>query len=724
MKTKVVLLIVVCLFLLNFISATCTVTFDKASYYPADTVTATMSCTDVNEKLQSYTLNWTFNGVTQYELDNGTTPNAVSTPFYQTFILNSTYAGTINATLTGTNLEGTDGANVSGTSSKVLTITDLKFTPYARIGSLFSTDFKVTTNTGKFVSNARCTVFGTDNNGAPLQPTEEIITHHGYGIVGAKLQTVFKEGLEYLCRIRCDCGIGDNACFDEEGTQINSSSGSTTIPFTTTYWLYVNTLTDASNYIEKEEIFICANLTNVNYDQRILTDIYHQVRCSAGTDNNSDLDRALVISDDANGDRRGINPSTTQMQCKRFVVPEPRYLQGKSSQCYASTDVWVLDDNSNKIFLYRTTSPLFNITLSDLQIQPDWTLESDYRFNSIINLSDSSYNDYSGIGTAGIDLRLDKVAMYVTSYEQEILPEIDFNTLLMTKYIKSFTTSYCNGTLVDSAIEINDDGNLEIELRNVGIAPTGDNCYNVTLNLNSFDERQASSLEGLNSSQASSLGYLSGLNVSNYLQYLQLNGINTSNFRSANALEGIENKTGTFKMSIECPESSAIESSIACQIAAQVEDSQTVEKEVAFTCYIKDSNGTYSSTSWNKMITKNISTIEKSFYVLDNFTVGSSKQVFCEASYYNLGSRTDTFYDSFIITAKPIAEEGTLASSIGWLKEKAKDIVDNIIPTITDATTNTTNFIIENKLLFIYAFFAIIFLIIFFYILKKVYAIA
>jgi hypothetical protein len=129
---------------------------------------------------------------------------------------------------------------------------------------------------------------------------------------------------------------------------------------------------------------------------------------------------------------------------------------------------------------------------------------------------------------------------------------------------------------------------------------------------------------------------------------------------SMKALQEIANKTGTFRMIINCPTEAPQDGSITCQISAQVEDTELVQKEVDFTCYLKDSVGTYSISNFNKMINRNISIIDQTFAIPSTFSIGSIKQVFCEASYYNLGSRTDTFFDSFRVIEK---NNGDLISS-------------------------------------------------------------
>ena len=56
--------------------------------------------------------------------------------------------------------------------------------------------------------------------------------------------------------------------------------------------------------------------------------------------------------------------------------------------------------------------------------------------------------------------------------------------------------------------------------------------------------------------------------------------------RSTSALEGIENKTGTFHLEIDCPITGEIGELLQCNLIAQIEDPQLVSKEVDFTCYI------------------------------------------------------------------------------------------------------------------------------------------
>ena len=90
--------------------------------------------------------------------------------------------------------------------------------------------------------------------------------------------------------------------------------------------------------------------------------------------------------------------------------------------------------------------------------------------------------------------------------------------------------------------------------------------------------------------------------------------------KQANSLGDIADKTGTFKLELFCPPEGDIGSQISCAINAQVEDSQTVEKEVDFTCYIEDSESNrFSSINFNQMITREFFTVNKQLQVPQDF---------------------------------------------------------------------------------------------------------
>jgi len=120
------------LFLISFASATCTVTFTKTTHVEGETVTANLICSENGEKNTAYTLNWTNSSGYQLELDTGTTPSVRNTLFAQTYLIPSgyvaNYGDTLNATLQGTGLEGTDSMTISVPASGNLIIKNISIT--------------------------------------------------------------------------------------------------------------------------------------------------------------------------------------------------------------------------------------------------------------------------------------------------------------------------------------------------------------------------------------------------------------------------------------------------------------------------------------------------------------------------------------------------------------------------------------------------------------------
>lgn len=684
-KSNILLIVITLLFLIPFVNSTITQSLNKQTYYSGEVATLTYSCsgTDITP-VKPIQFRW-FNA-SGYLLQTNLGTCSASNQFVTYSIplgSNSTNANVSSNTSLGST--ALSWFNISSINNNDLVINSFSFPNSIFLGKNLGIGFTVADKNNSKVTNAYCRVRITKGGTSPLIIREAYVID-GVGAVEVNLDpNSFEEGVSYIASIRCECPLANssqNYCYDENSNPIYGSYGSAQAPFSISQWLNIQTFVDQSNYRQKEEIFICANVTNLyteNYT--LLTQLNYLVRCSAGMDNYQDLDRAIIISDSPdNPDLRGIPFNSTRMQCKRFVIPEPRYLQGRTSQCFASTYVSVLYEQVNKIMKsYRTDSSIFNITLSDgLQIQPDWQRLSTYQWNSIINLSDSSYNDWNGTGIANIDLRVDKVITELLSTSQFILPRIDSNIMYNSKYIKNWTSYYCNGTLIqESGLEINDDGNLELELRNVNITNSPVNCFNITINFNDFEERQVKSLEGTNTSLYSSSGYLSGINTSLYNSTGSL-------YRSALALEGIENKTGTFHLSVDCPVYGYRENNMVCNINAKVEDSQLVEKEVKFTCWIADGTDKISSISFNQMINKTLLTIPKSFNIPNRLILEKEYVLQCEALYYNFASRTDSFYDTFIVKQIGAVSNGRVESTSN-IPEAIINEIKNTIDSIGSA---------------------------------------
>lgn len=501
-----------------FANALCTVTFDKETYNQAETITATMNCDSAAEKSQTYDLTWS-NGTT-LETDSGTTPATTGQNFFESYVIPSDYVdGNITATLTGTNLEGSDTANVTNASANDLIISDIEFSDDLFLGLEGSMSFLVKDGDGNLVSNARCNVEFLDGSNRPIFVLEAPRTSSGSSVVSDTIDPgTYKEGVQYSSHIHCSCGTTgtDNVCWDSNGNEITKATGDSVGTFQIDTWLTVNTVTNKDNYIGREEVFICANVTSVDPQTRTPMNIYHQIRCSNRDDNDSDTDRALLTGDDGQPDERGINPNTTQMQCKRFIIPEPPYLQGGTNECYASTRVVLLNNAREEIVTYDTTSDLFNVTVSDLNIFPDWESLGNNSFNTIINLSEDKFSSYNGNGVSNIDLQLSRTyTESIKSEEQYYKHPLRFDSFLDAASIKNITILNESGSVCNYSIEILDDGNIELELKNVDVSPSG--WYNVTIQLHNYDERQIKALEnyaGASKYQTNTLSnYISNLGI-------------------------------------------------------------------------------------------------------------------------------------------------------------------------------------------------------------------
>jgi len=623
---KILTILLLSIFFISFASATCTVTLDQDSYPDGGTATATMLCTEhPAESTEAYTLNWTNATGYQLELDTGTTPKADGTnSFFETYVIPSNYfavygAG-LNATLTGTELEGTDNATIAAVASTDLIITDVTLTGNYRVGRYGSVKFKVTENGGDPVFNARCVVDVVDGNGLPVVATGFMVPtqSNGYVLQTTPIHSFWPEGGNFKWDIACGCLNTTGMTSSEPGKCINAADGTAIsgfakgkvqVPFTLSTWLTSTTHVDKTDYAMKNEIFICANVTNVDYALRIPLEIEYQIRCSAGTDNDWDLDRILLTHEDY-ADKRGISTNSTQMQCDKVTIPEQNYLQGKTSECYASTNVWMVDSDGSRLIGYPSTSSTFNITSTELNLDADWVKTGTNQINSIVNLS--SFTEINGTGTGNIDVRL-----HGGYNEIDLTHGIELFNLIENITVYNTTGILTEGT--HYTLEFLEDDNVEIELKNVPLTNTGTEWWNITLDFYNFEDRQA------------------------------------------DALEGIENKTGTFHLDVACPSSGTIGSDMSCVITAYIEDSQTPQKEVDFTCHISDGISTYSSVNFNQMITNNALSMSRAFTIPSTFTDGQQYVLQCYADYYNLGSRRDSFYDTFTATTS----SGITGSSSG-----------------------------------------------------------
>ena len=267
-KSNLFLLLFFIIILSSSVNAVCTVTLDKSDYFPLETALATMSCDSQLEKNTDYTLTW-YNGTDIVETDIGVTPSNPGDNFFESYTIPAGAEWTnAYASLSGTDLEGIDYFNVSGASANSLLIEDIYFSDDLYIGRTGSLHFSVADENDNLVTNSFCVVEFLDEDLLPVSSLVGEPTISGHSGVSDEISTeTFKEGKSYSVNIFCSCGSNSTGkeCWDSSGNIITNSVGSASASFTVKTWLKVNTVTNKLSYVGKEEIFICANVTNVEY---------------------------------------------------------------------------------------------------------------------------------------------------------------------------------------------------------------------------------------------------------------------------------------------------------------------------------------------------------------------------------------------------------------------------------------------------------------------------
>ena len=474
-EKHILLLIIITLMILPGVSALCTVTFDKSVYAPLEVITASMKCDDDNEKSKIYALTW-YNQSGQVEqIDAGTTPALADTFFFDTFTIPwSLNASGGSAVLTGTNLEGHDNFTVEEDANNLI-LTFLSVSDYILIGKTAGGKFLVTDSNNNLVNGAECEMSVEDGAGIPQGVIfRDIVTYEG---VATAFGLVPNEGI-----IERQNNVMNMQCnYDSTGDGIDDKSGSVLAPFTVDSWLIVNTLTDKDQYVIGEEIFICANVSGKTYALDIHSHIRYQFRCSAYDEDYNGTDRALIMSDDDEPDFRIIEFNVSKMQCKRFIIPSPKYMQGHNNTCYASTTVSVIDEKDNILMQYIERGEDVCVCANTLELVSDWEKKSPNLYASTINLSSNKYDDYNGTGIGDINFIIYRSEVIMKHSEQYTYNEIRSVSFLESQQIKSMNIWDCNGTSIPNTINIGDDGNLKIKIEDVLIDRDG--CYYAEMRL-------------------------------------------------------------------------------------------------------------------------------------------------------------------------------------------------------------------------------------------------
>jgi len=465
-RNSCILILLILILLVPNTLGLCTVTLDESEYIPGQLAAAAMQCDSNSEKNTAYTLTWydQLGGIIQ--TDSGITPSSAGQFFFESLLIPSNITSG-SANLTGAGLEGEDSFIVTTFGNGTLLLTNFVFTDPLYLGKSAGVTFEIYNSNNESVSGAVCTLAAEDGTGLPTGvPIQNFESYDGNAQASEIITlSALSENRDYVISLHCN--------YDSTGDGLVDQVGSVKIPFMTSKWLNVTTNVDKSLYSPRDQIFVCANLTNIDYPVRVSTEIYHQIRCSAYDDNNLDNDRALIVSDDMEPDIRGINVNTTQKQCKGFVIPDRVYLQGHNNSCYASTVVNVIDEQGELMVSYATTSEIFNVVSEELNINPDWERDNINKWSTEVNLSNGKYKNWNGTGIGNIDLAINTQLDTIQHQDQFTIKPLDIQDFLNTRKIKNYKVYDINGTELNSKLEYLDDGNIEIEIRNVDMSQNG-----------------------------------------------------------------------------------------------------------------------------------------------------------------------------------------------------------------------------------------------------------
>lgn len=344
---------------------TCTATLDKDTCVNDETITATFICDAGNEGNRAYSVEWwnTTGGVL-LETDNGTTPAGTGISFFESFTCPSSGTMDGNVSLTGTNLEGVDTFSVTAAGASDLIIVNVSIQDDILLGKIAGFEFEVIDENNKLVTDARCIANVENGDGLPRNAIPiTIITKDGVGAFSAVTSPVaLEENRGFVLNVRCSCGKAGTgtSCFDEDGVEVELSTGSSSIAFSVGQWLTVNTITDKREYVTGENLLVCANVTNpVNRTRQHIV-IDYNFRCDAGND--TGFQRVLIATF---REERGISGNLTQTQCHDFLIPDFHSIERGATVCYAGVRLGALDEVNNLLVEYHSTSPDINIT-SDL----------------------------------------------------------------------------------------------------------------------------------------------------------------------------------------------------------------------------------------------------------------------------------------------------------------------------------------------------------------------
>jgi len=242
-KRKLLVLVVLAFLLVNVgqVFGVCTTSLNKDIFSPGETATATSSCDSGNERNRAYTLTWSNFTDGNIEADVGTTPGTAGQAFIETFSIPLDYpvGNSLNITLTGTNLEGTDNSTIAAAGSNSLIFPNITLRG-TFLGLSSSVDATVTDENDKKITGGTCNIAVEDpTNSEVLQVVHQPMANGEVTAQWILDYERFSENKDYLVELTCFCGSNSSIyqCIDEDGVSVFDSVGSVDSPFTTSTWI-------------------------------------------------------------------------------------------------------------------------------------------------------------------------------------------------------------------------------------------------------------------------------------------------------------------------------------------------------------------------------------------------------------------------------------------------------------------------------------------------------
>ncbi len=321
-------------------------------------------------------------------------------------------------------------------------------------------------------------------------------------------QEAIVEGDSYALEFRCVCRAGKDSCALDNGTLITNPTSTTplnktlrgigTTTLDISRWLQTSTSIDLSTIIPKQRNSISVNVTNNRSDIRVPMEITFDCRLNREDASLRRIKSPFFFPEcNRHGEcivNRGIDAGIIQEQGTDVIIEEHPFLQGRTTEAYCSTKVKIVDIIGETVS-YSTTSSVFNIISDELDIESDWQWIEDLKLNSIVNLSNSKYDDFNGtgIGNIDVDILTEKISI-IEKESRDIRKAFEIFNL-----IKNVTVSNSTSQLVehvDFELEFLEDGHVEIELRDVSLDKSdGLSWWNLTIEFYDLKLRDTLSYE-------------------------------------------------------------------------------------------------------------------------------------------------------------------------------------------------------------------------------------